>query len=130
MRGNGEGKKGEWPHVIKKREIWEGGDKDGVLCWCKGVLKREGKRERRKRERTKSHGDKKGGEIRGLFRGARKRVTAIISKRRLLVISAPGKSIVFNTNFKALENYKILWFHEKAMREKGHRNRRMITGRR
>ena len=52
MRGNGEGKKGEWPLVIKIGEKREGGEKEGVLCRRKGDLKREGKRERRNRERV------------------------------------------------------------------------------
>ena len=44
------------------------------------------------------------------------------------MISYLGKSIDLNTNFKALDNNKKLWFHEKAMGKKGHGNRRMITG--
>ena len=68
MRGNGGGKKGEWPRVIKKEEKYLGGEKEGVPCQRKRDYKKEGKRERRKREKVKSYGRKKRGG-RGFFWG-------------------------------------------------------------
>ena len=51
MRGNGEGKKGEWPQVIKKKEkIGKGGRKREYCVGTRG-FKMGGKERKRKRGR-------------------------------------------------------------------------------
>ena len=92
-----------------------------------GSFKKGGKERKEEERKRKIPWGQKGGGDERVIPGGKEASTAMISKRRLLVISALGKSINLNTNFEALENNKELWFHEKAMREKGHGNRRMIT---
>ena len=72
MRGNGEGKKGEWHQDIKNGENGKGGGERQDTVGARGIIKykKKGKRERRRRERvTKIPRSQKGGGIWGLFRG-------------------------------------------------------------
>ena len=71
MRGKGEGKKGEWPWVIKKEKNRQEGRQREYRVSTRGIIKgREREKERGKRETVKSNGRKKGG-YKGVILGAR-----------------------------------------------------------
>ena len=122
----GREKGGVAPGNKKRRKMGRGPQRVSIVL-AQGRVKKGGKDRKEEERKGKIPRGQKGGGDKGVIPGGKEASILMISKSRLLVISALGKSIGLNTNFKALENNKELWFHEKVMREKGHGNGRMIA---
>ena len=82
-----------------------GGERGSIVLAQRGFKKggKEGKEEKRKGRIPRAQ---KGWGDMGVIPGGKEASIATISKRRILVLSALGKSIDLNTNFKALERNK------------------------
>ena len=104
MRGNGEGKRGEWPRDIKNGDKWEGRGERGRFSRCKGDYKRE---EKKKEEEIKGKipRSQKGERVCGGYSGGKAECIAMVLKRRILLLAALRKSIDFITNFLALDSH-------------------------
>ena len=75
---------------------------------AQGGIKKRGKERQEEERKCKVPRAQKGGGNKGVILGGKEASIAMICKRRILVISALGKSIDLNTNFEALDSNKEL----------------------